>query len=139
MNSSDFQKLTALRLREAKVLMRNGCYAGSYYLAGYAVECALKACIAAKTQAAEFPPKPDIVREYYKHDLSGLVRFAGLGLDLEKHRQSVEEFALNWAAVKDWTEQTRYETKIDKRKASGLLQAIVDSKHGVLKWLKTYW
>jgi len=30
---------------------------GAYYLAGYAVECALKACIAKKTQRHEFPDK----------------------------------------------------------------------------------
>jgi HEPN domain-containing protein len=31
------------------VLLEAGLYAGAYYLAGYAVECALKACIAKKT------------------------------------------------------------------------------------------
>jgi HEPN domain-containing protein len=73
MNSSDFQKLSTIRLQEAKVLLRNKQYAGSYYLAGYAIECALKACIAAKTKASDFVPKPDIVRDYYKHKLGRLV------------------------------------------------------------------
>ena len=78
MNSSDFQKLSAIRLEEARRLLRSKHYAGAYYLAGYSIECALKACIAAKTKAAEFPPKPDIVRDYYKHDLIALVRAAEL-------------------------------------------------------------
>jgi len=42
MNSSDFQKLSAIRLEEARVLLRNKQYAGAYYLAGYSIECALK-------------------------------------------------------------------------------------------------
>ncbi len=50
MNRSDFQRLTRLRLDEAKVLLANERYQGAYYLIGYAVECALKACIAKQTK-----------------------------------------------------------------------------------------
>jgi hypothetical protein len=46
MNRNDLQNLSRLREKEAKVLLDNGCFAGAYYLLGYAVECALKACIA---------------------------------------------------------------------------------------------
>jgi HEPN domain-containing protein len=49
MNRADLQQLAELRITEAKVLLDNGFYAGAYYLAGYAVECALKACIAKLT------------------------------------------------------------------------------------------
>jgi len=38
-------------------LLRLGLFDGAYYLAGYAVECALKACIAKGTQRFEFPDK----------------------------------------------------------------------------------
>src|SRR5205807_5441492 len=57
MNRADFHKLTEIRMREAKVLLDRKCDEGAYYLAGYAVECALKACIAKKTLAHDFPPK----------------------------------------------------------------------------------
>jgi hypothetical protein len=43
MNSADFQKLATIRLAEEKILLRNKQYAGAYYLAGYSIECALKA------------------------------------------------------------------------------------------------
>src|SRR5439155_18484686 len=66
MNRADFHKLTEIRMREAKVLLARKCYEGAYYLAGYAVECALKACIAKRTQAHDFPPKPDLVRSFYQ-------------------------------------------------------------------------
>ncbi len=46
MNRTDLQKLSNIRIREAKVLFAAGEHSGAYYLAGYAIECALKACFA---------------------------------------------------------------------------------------------
>ena len=54
---NDLKGLALTRLREAKVLLANGEYSGAYYLAGYVIECALKACIAKQTQRHEFPDK----------------------------------------------------------------------------------
>jgi HEPN domain-containing protein len=139
MNSSDFQKLSAIRLREANTLLRNKHYAGAYYLAGYAIECALKACIAAKTKAAEFPPKPDTVREYYKHDLAALVRTAELQEKLDARSKMSASFRLNWEVVKGWTEQIRYESNIDSEKARLMLKAIGDPRTGVLRWMRSFW
>ena len=42
-----FQQLAEPRLAEARALHADGLYSGAYYLAGYALECALKAKIAA--------------------------------------------------------------------------------------------
>ena len=55
MNRNDFQKISRLRVKEAKALLDNGYPAGAYYLMGYAVECALKACIAKQTKRYDFP------------------------------------------------------------------------------------
>jgi HEPN domain-containing protein len=46
MNRADLQKLSNTRLRQARILFAAGESSGAYYLAGYAVECALKACFA---------------------------------------------------------------------------------------------
>jgi HEPN domain-containing protein len=56
MNRRDFQKLALIRIADAQVLFQNGRYDAAYYLAGYAVECALKACIAKQTMRHDFPP-----------------------------------------------------------------------------------
>jgi HEPN domain-containing protein len=50
MTRRDFQALSATRLREARALLKTGNPEGAYYLAGYAIECALKACVAKKTR-----------------------------------------------------------------------------------------
>ena len=57
MTRNDFQRLALLRVKESRALLQRGFYKGAYYLSGYAVECALKACIAKKTQRHEFPDK----------------------------------------------------------------------------------
>ena len=57
MNRIDFQEIAELRLRESKALLAAGFPDGAYYLAGYAVECALKACIAKRSQEHDFPEK----------------------------------------------------------------------------------
>ena len=44
----------------------------------------------------------------------------------------------NWATLKDWTEETRYQSR-GRRQAEEILAAINDPLHGVLQWLKGYW
>lgn len=73
MTREDFQKLAILRLKEAKILYDNGCYAGAYYLAGYSIECALKACIAKETKKYQFPPDKSFVSKCYSHKFVDLL------------------------------------------------------------------
>ena len=57
MNRADLQRLARERIADAKVLLRARRWSAAYYLSGYAVECAIKACIARLTRAEEFPDK----------------------------------------------------------------------------------
>jgi HEPN domain len=43
---NDLRALATLRLSEARLLLNHRHWDGTYYLAGYAVEIAIKACIA---------------------------------------------------------------------------------------------
>ncbi len=65
MNRMEFQGLAEIRIREAEILLAAGAWDGAYYLAGYAVECALKACIAKKTVEHSFPRLQDVQK--YPH------------------------------------------------------------------------
>ena len=78
MNRRSFQRLAALRMEDATALLAARRASGAYYLAGYAVECALKACICKKTKSGDWPAKPDDVRKMYSHDLNDLFRLADL-------------------------------------------------------------
>ena len=68
-NRTEFQILADVRLRRIKTLLDNGQWDGAYYLAGYAVECGLKACIAKLTKEFDFPPEKELHAKCYSHDL----------------------------------------------------------------------
>jgi len=137
MNRYDLQDLALIRCREARVLLENGNYEGSYYLCGYVVEYGLKACIAKETRRYDFPYK-EIVNASYTHDLTRLVKTAALEPDMDKELKSNPDFADNWYTVKDWSEKSRYEKHTDKE-AQDLYSAVADGKQGVLQWIKRHW
>jgi HEPN domain-containing protein len=102
MNRKDFQQLAEIRLKEAEALLAADCFEGSYYLAGYAVECAFKACIAKKTQEHDFPDKK-LVERSHTHDLERLADAAGLLKLIENEVKSDKAFETNWGSVREWT------------------------------------
>jgi hypothetical protein len=55
MNRFDLQKMAEERVADAAALLDAGRFQAAYYLCGYAIECALKACIARKTREFDFP------------------------------------------------------------------------------------
>jgi HEPN domain-containing protein len=131
-----FQQLAELRLAEARLLLENGLASGAYYLAGYAIECALKAIIATDFRADEIPDLK-YVRDIHTHDLSALLRFAELEEQLDAEKKNNPELYDCWTTVKTWSETARYKvwTEAD---ASAILDAIGRDK-GLLQWLRNRW
>ncbi|HET6883671.1 MAG TPA: hypothetical protein VFI31_26190 [Pirellulales bacterium] len=136
MNRADFQQLADLRIAEASLLLENAQFSGAYYLAGYAVECGLKACIAKLTKQDDFPDKD--ANKCYTHDIEKLVVFAQLQSQRKTDSNADPDLGVNWLIVKDWTEESRYEKK-GQPDAQRLIEAITDAKHGVLPWIKQRW
>ena len=137
MDRKDLQELSRIRLKEANALLKLGFCDGAYYLAGYAVECALKACIAKGTQRGEFPDRKK-VESSYSHDLPQLIKVAGL--DKARIEQSAIDpaFRTNWEVVQSWSEQSRYR-RHQMDSAQSLLGAVSDRRHGVVSWIKLQW
>ncbi len=131
MNRTDFQQLSEVRLQEAISLLEAGQYAGAYYLAGYAVECALKACIAGQTEPHEFPDRVRAQRSNV-HDLEQLMEVAKLESDLHEAQARNPGLRSSWTVIKDWDETSRYESGITLASAEALLSACVDSTNGLL-------
>ena len=77
MNRRDLQRLAGVRISEAKALLDRRLYSGAYYLAGYAVECGLKACVAKRTRRYDFPDRK-LASDSFTHNLNALVGVAGL-------------------------------------------------------------
>ena len=108
MNRLDLQNLALARLEEVEVLLNNHKYSGAYYLSGYVIECALKACIAKQTQEFDFPDKKTVM-DSYTHDLEKLVKVAKLDKELRSLLDD-PNFSLRWLEVRDWSEESRYQT-----------------------------
>jgi len=136
MTRAEFKRLALTRLDDARILLNKRRYGAAYYVAGYVIECALKACLARKARRYEFPPRPDVVRNsYYTHDLQKLAEEGGLLNELERGRPKLAGF---WSTVKDWKGASRYDLQVGKR-AKDILLAIEDPDEGVLQCIKRYW
>jgi len=136
LNRQDLQNLALTRLEEVEVLLNNHKYSGAYYLSGYVIECALKACIAKQTQEFDFPDKKTVM-DSYTHDLENLVKVAKLDKEL-KSLLNDANFSLRWLEVRDWSEESRYQTH-NRQKALDIYSAITDPTHGVLQWLQQHY
>jgi HEPN domain-containing protein len=136
-NRAELQRLAKERISDAKVLLGARHWSAAYYLAGYVVECALKACIAKLMKPEEFPDKI-FAEKCWTHNLPQLLGLAGLKADLDTATQADPDLADNWDTVKEWTESSRY-ARTTKAKAENLYEANTDRKHGVLSWLKRRW
>ena len=133
MRRSDFQRLAVERLEDAKALFRAERFGAAHYIAGYAIECGLKALICRRIAAAEeFPDKDG--KRYYTHDLGALLRMAAL----ESEMASTEALRENWSRIKDWDPEMRYQSSL-RDVADVFLRAITDEPDGVFSCLTRYW
>ena len=137
MNRIDLQQLALTRIRDAEVLLGAGQWSGAYYLAGYAVECGLKACIAKRTGLHDFPDK-DRVLKSYSHNLGALLEPAALANDHKSIFDTNRLFKANWSVVRDWNETSRY-TQSTESEARELHAAITQPIDGVLSWITGHW
>lgn len=117
--------------------MAAGLADGAYYLAGYAVECALKACIARKTKRHDFPDKKSVDASY-SYNLKDLIKVASLEQERLDEANMDPLFRNNWDLVQQWSEHSR-DRRQDSELAQALLRAIADRRHGVIRWIKRYW
>lgn len=134
MDRDTFRRLALLRLAEAKALLQSGHYPGAYYLCGYAVECALKACLAKKTKRFAYPSEPAVVRQrYYTHELSELLKQVGDPL--------VKELPLHsgWAELTRWSPDCRYDLGTTEEEARFLYSVIAHLSNGVLRCIRKHW
>ncbi|MGH9359971.1 MAG: HEPN domain-containing protein [Terriglobia bacterium] len=126
---AEWRKLSNTRIEDGEVLLRNGRYDAAYYLAGYAVECALKARIV-RLLEGYFPPKQNL----YIHSLEELLKAAELAEVLGDRARNDRSFARQWNTVKQWSEHSRYDTQ-DQKAAEDMLKAV----RGVVECIKEYW
>jgi AbiV family abortive infection protein len=138
MNRTDLQLLADDRLADAEILLANGRFGAAYYLAGYAVECALKACIAKLTKAEDFPIK-NSTNTVYIHDLKKLATVAAVDVTITQLAKGDQAFGDNWDVVTHWSEESRYDRAVDQRLAELMVDAVANARSGVLQCIRQYW
>lgn len=144
----ELQELSESRLREAKVLADNQLFDGAVYLAGYALELALKARICLVLDADY--PVDGAFASFKTHSYSTLLKLAGLENMLDQQKLVDAVFASNWsvlvgtsgaAGAEGWSETWRYRSlgSVNAADAQRFLQALEDPTSGILTWLRRLW
>ncbi len=130
---AEFQALAETRLEEAKALLDAGKWDGAYYLAGYAVEFALKACVIRCWMNTDaFPPDRKFSERCYTHEIETLVKLARLSDSLKVAINLDSTLGQYWLIVKDWSEEKRYH-RMNQGEAEALYNAVADIGHGVFQ------
>lgn len=124
MKNADLRKLAEAKIRDALLLFENSGFSNAYYLAGYSLEIAMKACIAKQFSANTMPDKQMVI-DTYSHDLNRLIGVAGLRIEFLEKREADTLFAQYWAIASKWSPESRYRL-IDKSETQYFLNSIVD-------------
>lgn len=135
----DLKQIAEERLKDAEILLAAGQWGGAYYLAGYAVECGLKACIIRNIErtGALFEDRR-FAEKCFTHDLNNLLEPADLLIAYNAKVAADPVFAKNWSIVKEWTERDRYYSQLEAT-ARKFYEAITHSTSGISPWIKAYW
>jgi HEPN domain-containing protein len=137
LTKADLQKLAQLRFDDAALLLGAGRSSSAYYLAGYAIELALKGCISRLIQPEVIPEKA-FINAIYTHRLDSLLATAGLLPQFNIDSKADPQLAAYWAITTKWNEESRYEFW-DPMAAATLLEAVGEPNHGVFPWVKKHW
>lgn len=161
MNQTELRRLAEERILDASALIAGGRWSYAYYTAGYAVECALKACVLSRMgQTGWIFSEPRVrIEDVFTHSFDKLVRIAGLHDELTNRLKMSAAavssplasgaaavaipppgpaFAAYWSVVYRWDVSSRYTTTTEAE-ARELVAAITDINDGILPWLRNYW
>ena len=144
MTRLEFQQIALLRLDEAETLLAQDKYDGCCYLAGYALESALKAAICHNMDNDDFFDvlKSETARAFKIHNLAELVILAGLSTEYKDLNTKNSILLSNWECIKNdikWSEQLRYQIGFTEIEAKTMINAINDPLNGILKWIRKFW
>lgn len=139
MNRTELQQLSQDRLDDAAALIVASRWSGAYYLAGYAIECALKAAVLRYVDRTGiiFEDKK-FAEKCWTHDLEVLVKMADLDVARGIAISANSQLGTNWLIAKDWNELFRYRNSTQNQ-AQALYDAVSDPTNGVLQWIKLHW
>lgn len=142
MNRAQLQRLAQIRLDDAQALLVSARWPAAYYLAGYAVECALKSCVLQHVHDSGVifsdPKYLQDLAKCWTHDFRLLIKLAGLTVTLGTARATNPALDGYWKIAEDWSETSRYEEKTELE-AKTLYGAVIHNPDGVFLWIQQHW
>jgi len=138
-NKKELKRLANDRVEDAKILLSNQRWGASYYLLGYAVETALKACILkfVEETGVIFSDKK-FAEKCWTHKFDELLKQANLEPILSRDISANPVLGSYWSIVVSWTEVCRYQQK-EETDAQSLYNAVTNDPDGVLPWITRHW
>lgn len=131
--ASDLIRIGRARLREARILHEAGQYAGSVYLAGFAVECALKFAICWTLGWRR------LSGTFKTHDLEALLLHSGLEKTLRSDPAMNETFGKItglWSVEGDDSVRYQNPREFNRATSEGFLAWVAEPEEGFLPWLR---
>jgi HEPN domain-containing protein len=123
-----FYQVALQRFEDAEILCRNGRNTGGIYLAGYAVECILKALLLASVAAPRHRALVKTFSGSKAHDFEWLKQELG-----KRHVQIPADTARRLASVNTWSTDLRY---VAGSKRSAEAQAFLAAAAEIIEWVK---
>ncbi|MFO0844313.1 MAG: hypothetical protein U0797_18270 [Gemmataceae bacterium] len=125
--STEFWSLAETRLKDAEGLLGIQRWDCAYYVAGYVVECALKAFIVRDVEQkgtlfSDRTVATKLVEQFFAHHLDKLLVAANLQPIFGQAQQQDQVLRANWETVNGWRESSRYELP-GKAKSEELFEA----------------
>lgn len=114
------------RLDDARVLVENGRTNGSIFLAGFAVECLLKALILVNSTPRERPRLLERLKAEFGHNLDALRREAARrGVHLGPAERAA------FVPLNSWNNNIRYEARVQSLQAG---RAVLAAAEVLFQW-----
>ena len=138
-NRPELKQLASDRIKDAGILLDNGRWGAAYYLLGYAVETALKACILkfVEETGVIFTDKK-FAEKCWSHKFDELLKQANLEPTLGHDIGVNAALGSYWSIAASWTEVCRYQQK-EEADARNLYDAVTNIPDGVLPWITRHW
>lgn len=139
MNRAELKQLAADRIEDARVLLEGNRWTASYYLVGYAVETALKACILrfVEETGVIFKDKK-FAEKCWTHRFDELVKQANLQPTLDRDVEANPGLGGFWGVARAWSEVSRYEQKTEAE-SRNMFDAVTHDPDGVFRWIQRHW
>ena len=139
MNRAELKQLSNDRIADVQILLANRRWGAAYYLVGYAVETALKACILkfVEETGVIFTDKK-FAEKCWSHKFDDLLTQANLQPTLGRDIGINPALGSYWSIVVSWTEVSRYQQKAETD-ARNLYDAVTNNPDGVLPWIMRHW